>query len=220
MSLLADRRTGGTSPSEVITTTLNGVTFRAGRRTAAHLAWTDDRAREHGGQLRIIQPCYNTGVAASAGTHDKDGVVDVEVEGMGWRDAERFMRECGWACWYRFPPTFGSHLHAVSLGCPGPVGIYVPAQVDDYYRHALGLKGQHDSGDDPTWHPADINRTVFDYPAWEDPMPYTEDELTALIRAAVKAELADAGETVRVKDGSSNKRLSAVLTEIRKAVTK
>lgn len=35
------------------------------------------------------------------------------------------------------------------------------SQVVDYYNHALGLANQHDSGDDTTWFPADINAYVF-----------------------------------------------------------
>jgi hypothetical protein len=181
VTFLADRRTEGTRPAEVIDTTLNGVTFRAGRRTAAHLAWTDDGARRRGALLRVIQPCYNTGVGASAGTHDFDGVLDVEVEGMAWLDGQRFLREHGWAAWYRFPPTFGNHLHMVSLGCPGPVGVYVPGQVDDYYAHRNGLKG-HDR--DVTWHPADIDSTVFDYPAYEETRDMTPEQAKQLADTA------------------------------------
>lgn len=176
---LPDRRTDGDpDPAEPITTTVNGTTFRAGRRTAAHLAWTDTRLREKSKRLRILQPCYHTGVAASAGTHDGDGCVDVEVVGMSWEDGQAELRRLGWAAWFRpyTPGVWPSHIHMVSIGCPGPVGIYVPGQVDDYYRHALGLKGQHDSGDDPTWHPVDIDSTVFDYPAWIEEQPMTPDD--------------------------------------------
>jgi hypothetical protein len=133
----------------------------------------------------FMQGCYNTGVAASAGTHDFDGVVDVEVENMDWLDGQRFLREHGWAAWYRFPPKFGNHLHAVSLGCPGPVGIYVPGQVDDYYAHRNGLAG-HDR--DITWYPADIDSTVFDYPAWEDALNADDKKwLSDLIDAKLAA---------------------------------
>jgi hypothetical protein len=216
MTYLSDRRTGGTSPAEVIDTTLNGVTFKAGRRTAAHLAWTDDEARRRGAQLRIIQPCFNTGVAASAGTHDFDGVVDVEVENMDWLDGQRFLREHGWAAWYRFPPTFGNHIHAVSLGCPGPVGIYVPGQVNDYYAHRNGLAG-HDR--DITWYPADIDSTVFDYPAWEDALNADDKKwLSELIDAKLAAN-----NTTLVKavwDAAVDKAQTTARAALRKAAGK
>jgi hypothetical protein len=157
--------------TEVITFDFGGKTFRTGRRTAAHLLWTQKRLdKKHpGARIRVIQPSYNTGVPESAGTHDKDAVLDVEIEGLGWWEGQRFLRESGWADWYRYPPTFSEHHHMISLGYgDAPVGVYVPGQVDDYYRHALGLKGQHNSGADDSWFPADIKSTIFDYQAWLD----------------------------------------------------
>jgi hypothetical protein len=212
VTFLEDRRTGGTRPAQVIDTTLNGVTFRAGRRTAAHLAWTDDEARLRGHQLRVIQPCYNTGVAASAGTHDFDGVVDVEVENMDWLDGQRFLREHGWAAWYRFPPKFGNHIHMVSLGCPGPVGIYVPGQVDDYYAHRNGLKGH---AKDLTWQPADIDSTVFDYPAYEEAREMTPEQAKQLADTAtavqqIHARLDDIDKVLRRITKSKREVISAV----------
>lgn len=156
------------NPAQIITVTRCGKTFRAARRTVAHLDYTLERlAREHpGASLRIIQPSFNTGVPASAGTHDYDACFDVEIVGLDWWAAQEFLRKCGWAAWYRFPPAFGKHLHMISLGYPGKVGIFVPGQVDDYYRHALGLKGQHNTDADRSWHPPNIAATVFDYDAW------------------------------------------------------
>lgn len=212
MAFLADRRTDGDRPAEVISTTLNGITFRAGRRTAAHLTWTDETLRSHGTWLRLIQPCYNQSVAASAGTHDYDGCVDVEVEGMSWTAGQAQLRELGWAAWYRpnTPGLWSAHIHMVSLGCPGPVGEFVPGQVDDYYRHALGLKGQHDSGDDASWHPADIDSTVFDYPAWMEDQPMTPQDKQDIIDGVVKAL------TEGKPDGSTLSR-DALLKQAQKA---
>ena len=156
---------------ELIVHTSGGRTFLASRRTHAHLWETQRRltSRRPGAFLRVIQGAYNVGVDASAGTHDKDAVVDAEIVGWDdWLAEQRFLRECGWADWVRSPPTFTWHHHAVSLGYTTEVGIYVPAQVDDYYRHAIGLKGQHNSGSDNTWHPANIDSTVFRFPEWSD----------------------------------------------------
>lgn len=148
--------------------TTGGKTAKMGRRTAAHLDYTIWRLSvEHpGAVLHVIQSAYNTGVPQSAGTHDRDGCLDVYIEGLDWWTQQSFLRKHGWAAWYRFPPAFGRHIHMISLGCPGPVGIFVPGQVDDYYRHALGLKGQHNSGADRSWFPPDIDKTIFDYDAW------------------------------------------------------
>lgn len=167
--------------AEIVVDTVGGRTFRASRRTFAHLDYTIDRLPA-GCALRVIQGCFNTTVAASAGTHDKDACLDVEVVGMSWLDAQWFLRQAGWAAFYRTPAQgFTPHLHMVSIGYPGgpsAVGIYVPAQVDDYYRHALGLKGQHNSGADRTRFPTDIASTVFDYQSWKDAhMPLNDADL-------------------------------------------
>lgn len=153
--------------AELITLIFGGRTFRASRRTAAHLAWTAEQLEQEYPDARMVvkQGCYSTGVAASAGTHDFDAVLDVQIVGLGWDEAQKFLRECGWAAWVRSPPAFPWHIHMISLGYPGQVGIYVPGQVADYYAHRSGLAG-HVA--DPTWHPADIDSTVFDYDAWRD----------------------------------------------------
>jgi hypothetical protein len=161
-----------TDPAEVIEVTFGGQTFHAGRRTAAHLEFTAARLakQQPDANLVVIQPCYNTGVETSAGTHDFDGVLDFAILGMDWFPAQRFLRECGWAAWYRFPPAFSHHIHAVSLGCPGPLGEFVPGQILDYHNHAFGLANQHDPGSDHSWFPDDIDSTIFDLAEWEDRM--------------------------------------------------
>lgn len=162
-------------PARVVTATFGDKTFQAGQATYGNLLDTRARlAKIHpGAYLHVIQPCYNTDVEASAGTHDKDAVLDVRIYGVEWTTAQMFLRRCGWAAWWRHTGSWADpadwHLHMVSLGAfraMVPVGIYVPGQVDDYRRHALGLAGQHDSGDDPTWHPRDIDATVFSYRKW------------------------------------------------------
>lgn len=170
--------------------TTSGKTARMGRRTAAHVDYTIWRlsVKHPRAKFHIIQSAYNTGVAASAGTHDRDGCLDVYIEGLDWWDQQRFLRECGWAAWYRYPPTFGRHIHMISLGCPGPLGEFVPGQIRDYYNHALGLKNQHHSGADGSWFPPDIDATIFDYSAWlkikeELDMSHAEAALAALKKA-------------------------------------
>lgn len=211
-------------PDEVTTwrgrTTAYGGPIKGSRRSIAHLVVTDAACQERFGvKLGVYQSAYNVGVEASAGTHDKDAVYDVYIPDVEWLAAQRFLRELGWAAWYRYPPTFSAHIHMISLGYTTPVGVYVPGQVDDYYRGALGLKGQHNSGDDPTWHPADIDSTIFDYPAWkaaqEDDMFSDEDraKLEATL-TAVKALTGD--ERDRAKETRERDRRLA--QGIRKAV--
>lgn len=128
-------------------------------------------------QLQVIQPDWNKGVVASAGTHDKDSVWDLYIPGVNWWKQQRFFRANGLWCWYRHPPLFGNHVHGGTLPFPGkpdgthyddyadrgfPVGIYVPGQVVDYYNHAFGLSGMHTPGSDRSWFPKNIPATAFD----------------------------------------------------------
>lgn len=189
-------------PAERIKITILGQTFYAGRRTAAHILWTIARlAIDHpGAQLVIMQTCYHTGVKLSAGTHDGDGVLDFRIDGLGWPEGQAWLRAHGWACWWRHTGAWlgvgAWHFHAVSLGCPGPVGIYIPGQVNDYYADRSGLVGHVM---DPTPHPHP--QLIFDYPAWliaqEDAMPYLDwpdadrKALVADVVAGVAAVIVD-----------------------------
>ena len=162
--------------------TFGGKTFRCSRRTADHLRWTywKLKARHPLAKLVVIQGCYNTTIAASAGTHDYDACLDVRIQGLSWPKAQAFLRACGWAAWWRTPAQgFSDHIHMISFppGLPkNPttaqvdaafdriglrVGEYVPAQVDDYFAHAYGLKGQHRAGSDDSWFPPNIPATTF-----------------------------------------------------------
>lgn len=176
--------------------TIAGHTFKASAWTAGHLNNTIARLKvaHPAARLKIWQPCYNTGVDVSKGTHDLDGVFDVEIIGLTWSEAQRFLRNCGWAAWHRYPPTFAlEHIHMATIppgltNSPTPtqigaayvrlgikVGLYIDggyttsaphqvttsSQVSDYFRHALGLKGEHDSGDDRSYFPPSITATVY-----------------------------------------------------------
>lgn len=194
------------NPAAVVTwgRTTAGKVARMGARTAAHVDYTIYQlSKKHpGAVLHVIQSAYNTGVAASAGTHDKDGCIDVYIEGLDWLDAQAFLRSCGWAAWYRYPPLFGYHIHMISLGCPGPLGIFVPGQISDYYHHRNGLAGH---AADDTWHPANIDNTIFDYAAWLKVKEILD--MNNVQRAHVQLEAAV-------------KALSSALTELRKVPKK
>lgn len=194
---------------------VGGLTFRGGPRLFAHLDRTIAKLKERhpDARLRIFQGAYNTGVAASAGTHDFDNVIDLQIVGLTWAEAQAFMRWTGWACWHRTPAQgFSHHLHAISLppGIPDNptlaqiqaafkaagerVGEFVPGQVDDYYAHAYGLKGQHRAGSDPSPFPPNINATVFKLtaptpkPVAPVKLPTIADCLATLKRLALKSD--------------------------------
>jgi len=74
-----------------------------------------------GYQFDIIQGSYNSGVAASAGTHDGGGAVDVWGKGGSHVAAEvAALRKVGFAAWGRTPAQgpWGYHEHAIAIGDP------------------------------------------------------------------------------------------------------
>lgn len=93
-----------------------GVTLN--RRTKRAFLWAEKRA---GFTLPIAQGSYNTGVAASAGTHDGGGAIDVGAAGMSKErriKAVHALKDAGFAAWYR-PPIdglWGPHIHCILFG--------------------------------------------------------------------------------------------------------
>lgn len=118
-------------------------------------------------RVYILQGAYNKGFAPSAGTHDYDGVLDVWVTGISWRDAEQFFRRQGWAAWWRHTGSWAAtskfHIHMISIGCPNRMGSLIASQLAAFKAHRLGLARSVD-GPDPAPHPARVD--YFDYTAW------------------------------------------------------
>jgi hypothetical protein len=73
-------------------------------------------------KFAILQGSYNAGgVAASAGTHDGGGAVDIDVasKSPGQRQAVvKAMRQVGFAAWLRTPAQgkWPYHVHAIAIG--------------------------------------------------------------------------------------------------------
>jgi len=157
-------------------TNIYGQKFKCSRRTAAHIDKTRYRLRKLGEKrkktytLRIIQGSFNTSVSASAGTHDYDACLDVQIIGMDWYEAQKFLRRQGWAAWVRTPAQgFSWHIHMISLPkykkrFVARVGEWVPGQIDAYYAHNDGLAGG--GSPDNTWHPKSIINSIFRYNLW------------------------------------------------------
>lgn len=202
----------------LISVSFGGRFFKCSQNTYAALLDTQRRlAKAHPkAWIRVIQACYNTGVSASAGTHDYDAVLDVQIVGIPWDEAEKFLRKCGWAAWWRHTGSWASpsnwHIHMALLGAPAAgctVGKYVDggatlyghviysSQYADYYAHRTGLAGHlHD----PTWHPADIPGTIFKYAPWlEANMQLTNRQINKIADAVV-AKLLDKDTVVGPKD--------------------
>lgn len=156
----------------VKTRTIAGSTFRCSNRVAWHLRWTIYRLRLRHPRSRLViyQPCYHTGVAASAGTHDFDAVFDVWITGgrLGrepWR-AQWFLRRRGWAAWFRHTGSWSArsawHIHMVSLP-PGLPANPTPLDVGRAYAR-LGIKvGRYIDGGYTTTGRVSASSQVDDY---------------------------------------------------------
>ncbi|WP_143055184.1 hypothetical protein [Nocardioides luteus] len=172
--------------------TSGGKQVKGSARTIAHLCAIDAAAQmKFGTRIVVIQAPFNTTVPASAGTHDHDACTDLHIPGVNWRTQEKWLRANGYACWYRFPPTFGHHIHGFTLPPQSGVvrsddfrdlgvtvgkfvdggstlfgSLVTSSQLEDYYHHAFGLKGMHGANTDEAWHPTHIEKTIFDYAAF------------------------------------------------------
>jgi hypothetical protein len=149
-----------------------------------------------GYELTVVQGSYQAldgranDVAASAGTHDAGGVVDLDA--WDWERKVRVLRAVGFAAWHRTPDQgpWGEHIHAVLIGNKN-LAPSAARQVEAYRAHRDGLKSNLP---DDTWHPDPIPTFVW-------PVPMTRgknvDEAIADARAAKQA--ADAkGQSRRV----------------------
>lgn len=164
-----------------------GRAIKGSFRTICHLNRLNNLSvKRFKTEIVVIQRDWNTGVAASAGTHDYDAVWDLYIPGVSWKAQQKFFRRNGLACWHRYPPLFSDHIHGFTLPpregkdvsddfkvAGFKVGQYVDggyslygrrvtsSQIDSYYRHAVGLARQDGTGGDPTWFPPDISDTIF-----------------------------------------------------------
>ena len=92
-------------------------------RTKSAIIWAEKgyiaKAPKKRKAWSITQGSYNAGgVAASAGTHDEGGVVDLSIRGMSRKQIDgmvKWLRKAGFAAWFRNWPG-NEHVHAVLMG--------------------------------------------------------------------------------------------------------
>jgi hypothetical protein len=121
-----------------------------------------------GYELTVYQGSYNAGgVAASGGTHDGGGAVDLAP--YDWRNKVRALRAVGFAAWYRkaIPGLWGAHIHAVLIGNK-KLSPSAKAQVAAYYA---GRDGLASNGPDPHHRPRPI-------PVFQMPKPHIDRQFT------------------------------------------
>jgi hypothetical protein len=129
--------------------------------------------------LQASQGSYNRGgVAASAGTHDGGGAVDIKVSHLSGHERQiivREMRRVGFAAWLRTPAqsNWPYHVHAIAIG-QADLSSGARAQVEDYKRGRNGL-ARHDRDDGPrdfvnvTWEKYKEKDTATTPPATPSP---------------------------------------------------
>lgn len=136
-----------------------------------------------GHEFVVTQGSYQSTVAASAGTHDKGGAVDLRW--CGHDSCIRALRQAGLAAWHRHPwqGPWPDHIHAVVVDHP----LLAPSAARQVVAYRAGRNGLASNGADDGPRITPIPTPIWPWP--EDDMPYTENQLTAIIRAAVRAEL-------------------------------
>lgn len=129
-----------------------------------------------GYQLNVIQGSYNSGVGASAGTHDGGGALDVWGKGGSHVSTEvAALRKVGFAAWGRTPSqgNWGYHIHAIAIG-DAELSRGARNQVTSYKN---GRNGLASNGKD-TFTRAYVNNTWEKYKGSVKPTPKPVPKLT------------------------------------------
>ena len=128
---------------------VHGFTFDA--RTAAMIAWAEAHA---GFAFTIMQGSYNTGVAASAGTHNGGGAVDFSTKNLSPAKLNTMLgslKDAGFAAWHRtaIAGVWPDHVHCIAINGPDLAPL-AAAQVKSFLA---GRNGMADNGVDKSYRP-------------------------------------------------------------------
>jgi hypothetical protein len=113
---------------------------RLDQRTVAMLIEAEKLAKV---PFVLSQGSYNTGVAASAGTHDGGGAVDISVHALNSTQRAAVvlaLRQVGFAAWLRTPEqgNWPYHIHGIAAG-DQDLSRGAAFQVAEYARKRNGL---------------------------------------------------------------------------------
>jgi hypothetical protein len=140
------------------------------KRTVAALDVVHERL---GYELTIVQGSYHKTTAASAGTHDGGGAVDLAPF-----EADKkvhAMRAVGFAAWHRLPSQgdWPEHVHGILRG-DQELSPQAAAQIVSFDDHRNGLAN---NAADNTFHPDP--KVTFDYPEYvrTHDMPQYDDQV-------------------------------------------
>lgn len=139
--------------------------------------------------LTITQGSYNVGgVAASAGTHDGGGAVDLAAS--DWQRKVAAMRLCGFAAWHRpelvrsGKRIWGEHVHAILVGnaklSPDAIG-----QVEEFRAGGDGLVGDYPDAESGL----PFKRFVWPYYGPVGRLRWVRDNLTGKARRRLNRQI-------------------------------
>lgn len=138
--------------------------------------------------LSITQGSYNAGkVAASSGTHDRGGVVDLKA--WDWQSKVRVLRQAGFVAWLRRADegNWPDHIHAVLMD-NGRLAPAAERQVHSFYAGRNGLKN---NAPDP--HPWPVRGFVWPYGGVVGLARWQRDQLRGRRRREFMAQLRRVG---------------------------
>jgi hypothetical protein len=154
-------------------------------RMTARMKQAFDKACDQSGVTPdIVQGAYmgSSGAAASAGTHQLSGCLDLRTWNLTTDQRNRWMhaaRSIGWAAWYRTSSQgFDPHMHVLLLG---EKEMHADARAqEEQYRQ--GLNGLASRGRDDFWRPDPI--PTYQYQEKDEQM--TQDDIDKIAVAVVK----------------------------------
>jgi hypothetical protein len=135
------------------------------KRTAGAFAWSNKKFQRKypRARLELAQGSYNAGgVAASAGTHDKGGVIDVRTVPLTAKQAKyalKCLKMGGFAAWMRDSRDgMDPHIHAIMLEHKN-LAPDAAQQIPSYMQGRNGLR--NNAKDRNPWRPKPLKK--FNY---------------------------------------------------------
>lgn len=169
-----------------VTDAFDKVTFRGRLMDNKTAAFLQAMEAELGYELTVLQGCYNPGgVAASGGTHDGGGVVDLAA--YDWQRKVRVARKLGAFAWHRpaLPGVWGEHIH-LGIRDHGRLSSAARAQQVDYDA-TPPRNGLADHAPDLTWHPKPPVTFRYPPPKPPKPKPLTPEQKARVVRREARA---------------------------------
>lgn len=198
-----------------MTDAFDKVTFRGRLMDKKTQAFLEAMESELGYELTVAQGCYNPGgVAASGGTHDGGGVVDLAA--FDWQRKVKVARKLGAFVWYRadLPGVWGEHIH-LGIRDHGRLSSSAQSQQVDYDANPP-RNGLANHAIDATWRP--LTDVTFIYPPKEKPVAPLPTKVNQARDKAVEA-LHALGQAAAILDDADPSRAvaKAQIDELRAA---